>query len=126
MTSAHITIYGIPNCDTVKKARAWFTSSALAFDFHDLRKQGVTPHALARWIHAVGWSKLLNRSGTTWRNLASAAQAAVLDEESACRLMIDQPTVIKRPIVELSGACPTLITVGFVPDQWLSWCQDLR
>jgi Spx/MgsR family transcriptional regulator len=124
MSIAHITIYGIPNCDAVKKARAWFASSDIAFEFHDLKKQGVPPQALARWLNAVGWTTLLNRRGTTWRNLAPSAQAAVSDEESARHLMIDQPSVIKRPVVELNRAGAVHVTVGYSPEKWMSWHRD--
>ena len=120
MTIPTITLYGIPNCDTVKKSRAWFTEQGLDYVFHDLKKQGVPAHLLPGWMDAVGWEKLLNRQGTTWRKLAPAVQAAVHDAASAAALMREQPSLIKRPVV----VCAAHIAVGFAPEQWLAW-RDL-
>jgi Spx/MgsR family transcriptional regulator len=124
MTSPQITLYGIPNCDTVKKARAWFTAQALSHDFHDFKKQGVPPQAMDRWTAAVNWQKLLNRSGTTWRKLDAPTQSAVVDAPTASALMTAQPSLIKRPIVELQWGSHRLMTVGYVPEQWEAWAQD--
>ncbi|WOP16379.1 ArsC family reductase [Ottowia sp. SB7-C50] len=112
---AGITLYGIPNCDTVKKARAWLTERGVAYTFHDFRKQGVPPEHLARWLAAAGWDKVLNRQGRTWRKLDPAAQAAVTDAASAAALLLQQPSAIKRPVVEWADGA---ITVGFAPDAW--------
>ena len=109
-----IILYGIPNCDTVKKARAWLSSQGLAHNFHDFKKAGVPPERLAAWEAAVGWQKLLNRLGTTWRKLDAAAQSGVTDAASAQALMRDQPSVIKRPVVEWGDR----ITVGFEAKAW--------
>ena len=109
-----ITLYGIPNCDTVKKSRAWLSEQGLAHAFHDFRKQGVPPGELALWTQAAGWEKLLNRKGTTWRKLDAAAQAAVVDAASAQSLMLANPSVIKRPVVDWGQD----ITVGFDPAVW--------
>ena len=109
-----IILYGIPNCDTVKKARAWLSSQGLAHNFHDFKKAGVPPERLAAWEAAVGWQKLLNRLGTTWRKLDAAAQSGVTDAASAQALMRDQPSVIKRPVVEWGDR----ITVGFDATAW--------
>ena len=110
-----ITLYGIPNCDTVKKARAWLAERGVAVAFHDFKKQGVPADPLARWIAAVGWEKLLNRQGTTWRKLDAATQAAVHDAASAAALLQREPSAIKRPVVEWPGGA---ITVGFAPGDW--------
>lgn len=109
-----IILYGIANCDTVKKARTWLTSQGLPHEFHDFKKQGVPPDALARWADAVGWDKLLNRKGTTWRKLDPATQAAVTDAATAQALMQAQPSVIKRPVVDWGPD----ITVGFDAAAW--------
>ena len=109
-----ITLYGIPNCDTVKKARAWLTAHGLAYQFHDFKKQGVTPEQLAAWCAAVGWEKLLNRRGTSWRQLDAAQQASVTDADSAALLMRQQSSLIKRPVVDWGDA----LTVGFDVQQW--------
>jgi arsenate reductase (glutaredoxin) len=93
-----ITVYGIPNCDTVKKARLWLTEHGLAYLWHDYKKQGVPPE-LEDWVQALGWAKLLNTQGTTWRKLGEAEKAAITDAAAACQLMRAQPSVIRRPVV---------------------------
>jgi Spx/MgsR family transcriptional regulator len=110
-----ITLYGITNCDTVKKARAWLTAQGVDYTFHDFKKQGVPADRLQAWTAAVGWEKLVNRQGTTWRKLEPQAQAAVKDAASAQALMLAQPSVIKRPVVEWDGR---RTTVGFDTDAW--------
>ena len=114
---AAITLHGIPNCDTVKRARAWLAEQGVAYEFHDFKKAGV-PAALPRWIDSLGWERLLNRAGTTWRKLDPGAQAAVQDDASASQLMQAQPSVIKRPVVEWRQGQRTSITVGFDAAQW--------
>ena len=109
-----ITVYGIPNCDTVKKARAWLTDQGLAHTFHDFKKAGVPADRLQAWETAVGWQKLLNRQGTTWRKLDASTQLAVTDARTAMALMTSQPSLVKRPVVEWASA----ITVGFDPAAW--------
>ena len=112
------TLYGIPNCDTVKKARAWLTAQGVDYTFHDFKKQGVPQGRLAAWCNAVGWEKLLNRQGTTWRKLDADVQARVVDSASAQALMLANASVIKRPVVEWGGGSVT-ITVGFEAARWL-------
>lgn len=94
-----ITVFGIPNCDTVKKARTWLTEHGQEFVFHDFKKLGVPADQLPQWLAAVSWEKLVNRKGTTWRQLDAATQAAVQDDASASALMLAHPSVIKRPVV---------------------------
>lgn len=113
----NLKLYGIPNCDTVKKARVWLTEHDVAFEFHDFKKNGVTAAQLERWISAVGWEKVLNRQGTTWRRLDPAAQNAVKDAASAISLLMEQPSAIKRPVVEWSDKADD-VTVGFKADEW--------
>lgn len=108
-------VYGIPNCDTVKKARLWLTAQGLEFTFHDFKKQGVPAAALARWIEAAGWEKIVNRQGTTWRKLDAATQAGVQDAASASALVMGQPSLIKRPVVEWPNGS---ISVGFKEQDW--------
>jgi arsenate reductase (glutaredoxin) len=110
-----ITLYGIPNCDTVKKARAWLAERGKSHEFHDFKKHGVPAAALARWADALGWESLLNRKGTTWRKLASAEQSAVHGSTSAQALMRAQASVIKRPVVDWGDGD---LTVGFDPQAW--------
>ena len=107
------TLYGIPNCDTVKKARAWLGDAGIAYDFHDSQKAGIEEARLRRWAADAGWEKLLNRSGTTFRKLPEADKAG-LDEDKAIGLMLAQPSMIKRPVVEAGGR----LLVGFDPDVW--------
>ena len=109
------TVYGIPNCDSVKKARVWLSEQGLDYTFHDFKKQGVPEAQLQQWLQACGWEVVLNRKGTTWRKLDATTQAAVTDAASAGQLMLQQASVIKRPVIEWpSGA----VTVGFHPAQW--------
>jgi arsenate reductase len=107
-------VYGIPNCDTVKKARAWLADQGTPYRFHDFKKDGVPAARLDGWIAAVGWETLVNRKGTTWRKLDAPTQAAVQDAASAKALMLAQPSVIKRPVVEWGPKT----TVGFDPEAW--------
>ena len=107
-------MYGIPNCDTVKKSRAWFDARGTAYQFHDFKKQGVPEAALRQWVQALGWEALVNKKGTTWRKLDAAMQEGVKDTESAIALMLAHASVIKRPVVVSSAK----ITVGYAPDQW--------
>ena len=112
-----IVVFGIPNCDTVKKARAWLSSQGVAHEFHDFKKHGLDNQLLAHWAQTVGWQTLLNRQGTTWRKLDAAAQATVLDGASACQLMLNHTSLIKRPVVQWPGR----LSVGFDARQWQAW-----
>ena len=114
MTDSTPTLYGIPNCDTVKRARAWLADQGIACVFHDFKKQGVPPDQLEKWIDAVGWERLLNQRGTTWRQLDEPARARVSDRKTAAEVMISNPSVIKRPVVDWG----TGITVGFDAEDW--------
>jgi Spx/MgsR family transcriptional regulator len=112
-----ITLYGIPNCDTVKKARAWLTQHGLAYTFYDFKKHGVPAEKLPAWLQVIGQDKLLNRQGTTWKKLDSSAQTSAATEMGVQALMRAMPSVIKRPVVEWGGP-DQLITAGFNPDSW--------
>ncbi|MHB1084048.1 MAG: ArsC family reductase [Thiobacillus sp.] len=98
-----MTLYGIPNCTTVKKARAWLAGHALDVAFHDFKKQGVDAAWLRKVMAQTGWPALLNTRGTTWRKLSDVEKAAVTDETTAIMLMLAQPSVIKRPVLEHDG-----------------------
>ena len=111
-----VTLYGIPNCDTVKKARDWLTANGVAHAFHDFKKQGVPLPKIDQWIAATGWEKLLNRRGPTWRKLDDATQASVVDAASAVAVMVANSSVIKRPVVQWPDG---EITVGFDAAAWL-------
>ena len=111
----HPIVYGIPNCDTVKKARTWLVGHGLDATFHDFKKQGVPAAEVDTWLAAVGWETLLNRKGTTWRKLDAAVQASVTDSASAKKVMLEHASTIKRPVIAWPSG---QITVGFTPDQW--------
>lgn len=107
-------LYGIPNCTTVKKARAWLADHALDAAFHDFKKQGVDYAWLRRVVAQTGWEALVNTRGTTWRKLPDAEKAAVVDEASAIALMQAQPSVIRRPVLERDGT----YHLGFAEEQY--------
>jgi Spx/MgsR family transcriptional regulator len=108
------TLFGIRNCDTVKRARQWLDEQQHPYTFHDFKLQGVPEAALDRWLANVGWETLLNRQGTTWRKLDDATRAGVVDARSARSVMLATPSVIKRPVVDW----PQGTTVGFKPQDW--------
>ncbi|WP_310497304.1 ArsC/Spx/MgsR family protein [Sandarakinorhabdus sp.] len=127
-----LTLFGIRNCDTVKKARAWLDTRGVAYAFHDYKAAGVDADYLARWINALGWEAVLNRAGTTYRALPDAEKAdlaaakadlaaarADLAAAKAVRLMLANPSMIKRPILEGPGAAgQDVLLAGFKPDTW--------
>ena len=106
-------LYGIPNCDTMKKARAWLESRRVDYEFHDYRKSGIERAQLESWIQTVGWEVLLNRAGTTFRKLPDSAKTP-LDEARAIKLMLEQPSMIKRPVLERGKT----LLVGFSPEKY--------
>ncbi|MGZ5133429.1 MAG: arsenate reductase, partial [Caldimonas sp.] len=107
-----VIVYGIPNCDTVKRARAWLLENGVASAFHDFKKAGVPPVRLDAWLAAAGWERLLNRRGTAWRKLDETLREGVVDAASARAVMLAHPSVVKRPVVEWDAAA---VTVGFDP-----------
>lgn len=111
----NITLHGIPNCDTVKRSRQWLADHGVACVFHDFRKDGVPAHRLDAWLDSAGWQTLLNRKGTTWRKLDAATQAQASDLRGARALMLAQPSLIKRPVIDWPGGS---VTVGWQPDAW--------
>ena len=108
-----VTLYGIPNCDTIKKARAWLDSNKIGFRFHDYRKQGLARNQLQSMVSALGWEAMLNRRGTTWRALPTEVKEHI-DVESAIQVMLDNPAIIKRPIL----ATGDQLHVGFSDAQY--------
>ena len=108
-----VTIYGIKNCDTMKKARSWLDGHGVAYAFHDYKAAGIDRAVLEGWARQVGWEVLLNRSGTTFRKLPDAARED-LTEAKAIALMADQPSMIKRPVLDIGGK----LLVGFKPEQY--------
>ena len=108
-----ISFYGIPNCDTVKKARTWLDTKGIAYTFHDYKKLGADPAKLAEWVKQAGWEKVLNRAGTTFRKLPDSDKQGI-DAARAVALMTASPSAIKRPVVEHPGG----LLVGFNPAEW--------
>lgn len=109
-----IHLYGIPNCDTVKKARTWLDQNGREYAFHDYKKEGADPERIAGWIAAAGLDLVVNRKGTTFRALSDSDKARAADTATAPALLAANPSVIKRPIVEHAGG----LLVGFKPDDW--------
>lgn len=107
-----VTIYGIPNCDTMKKARAWLAEHSVEYVFHDYKTAGIDRARLESWCRDAGWEVVLNRAGTTFRKLSDADKQG-LDERKAVALMLEQPSLIKRPVLEIGGRKPL---IGFKPD----------
>jgi arsenate reductase len=108
-----ITLYGIPNCDTVKKARTWLVDHGVDYTFHDFKKQGVPEARLDHWLATVGWETVLNRKGTTWRGLDEATKGSVVDAASARVVVLAAPSTVKRPVVAWADG---KVTVGFKPE----------
>ena len=115
------TLYGIKNCDTMKKARTWLDGHGVQYEFHDYKAAGIDAASLARWCGKVGWETLLNRSGTTFRKLPEA-QKTDLTERKAVALMLEQPSMIKRPVLEIGAR----VLVGFKPDLYAGLLHDLQ
>jgi Spx/MgsR family transcriptional regulator len=108
-----VTLYGIPNCDTVKKARAWLTDHGVEFTFHDFKKHGVPAARLDAWLARFGWEAVINRKGTAWRGLDDATKASVVDATTARAVALQAPSTIKRPVVEWTDGA---LSVGFQPE----------
>jgi len=106
-----VTIYGVKACDTMKKARAWLDARGVAYVFHDYRAQGIARDLLEGWAHSVEWEMLLNRAGTTFRKL-QVADRTTIGEREAITLMLDQPSTIKRPVLDTGSA----LIIGFKPE----------
>ena len=113
-----ITLYGIPNCDTVKKARKWLEANGIDYRFHDFRKDGLDAKQLNQWINTLGWETVLNRKGTTWRQLPEEVRNSI-NAKSAAQLMLEQPTLIKRPVLEQGGT----VCCGFSETEYQALLQ---
>ena len=106
-------LYGIPNCDTMKKARKWLADNGIDYEFHDYKRRGIEREKLEEWIGEVGWEVLLNRRGMMWRKVPDEIKESI-DEKSAIALMLETPSIIKRPVLEAAGK----VTVGFKPETY--------
>ena len=109
--SKHVTLYGIPNCDTVKKARTWLDANGIAYTFHDFKKAGLDATLVSAWLKDVPWDVLVNRKGTTWRGLPDERKASIIDNASAKALMVELPSIVKRPVLHAGDGQAT--QVGF-------------
>ncbi|MDX5439270.1 MAG: ArsC family reductase [Alteromonadaceae bacterium] len=109
-------LYGIKNCDTVKKARKWLDDNGIAYEFHDFKKDGLTSEKLSQWEQAIGWETLINKRGTTWRKLPDELRDTI-NAQNAHQIMLENTSIIKRPVVERGDE----VTVGFNADQWSTW-----
>ena len=118
-----LTLYGIPNCDTVKKARTWLGEHQLPYAFHDFKKQGLTTEQVLAWSRQLPWEQLLNKRGTTWRGLSAEQQHSVTDAASAAVLMAAQPSLVKRPVVAWPDGS---LSVGFSADDWAPRATTVR
>lgn len=110
-----IKLYGIPNCDTVKKARTWLSNNHIEFEFYDFKKSGVSAELAQRWLKQAPWEQLINRKGLTWRGLSDEQKTAIADNTSAQQLIMDKTSVIKRPLLEQDGK---LLHIGFDADDY--------
>ncbi len=108
-------VYGIKNCNTVKSAIVWLNNNNIEFEFHDYKKSGITATKLSAWCKQVGWELLVNKRGTTWRQLETAAQKKISNEKSAIALMVVKTSVIKRPLIEKNGK---VVRLGFDEDEY--------
>lgn len=118
------TVYGISNCDTVKRARAWLDEHGVDYSFHDFKKLGVPESQLDSWLASAGWETVLNRRGTMWRRLDEETRAAVVDAASARQALLDHPSLIKRPVVQWLGRPDA--TVGFDPEAWTALAAQVK
>jgi arsenate reductase (glutaredoxin) len=110
-----MTLYGIKNCNTIKSAIEWLNKNKVDFEFHDYKKSGITAAKLSEWCKQVGWESLVNKRGTTWRQLEETEQKKVVNEKSAIALMLEKTSVIKRPLIEIDGK---VILLGFDEDAY--------
>ncbi len=110
-----ITLYGIPNCGTVKKAREFLAAQGVTYEFHDFKKQGVSEALIAGWLQQLGWQKLLKKTGPTWGQLPDEVKASIRDDASALALMLEKPNVIKRPVLERDGQ---ILATGFAAAEY--------
>ena len=113
-----VTLYGIPNCDQVKKARNWLNEQGIGVHFHDFKKDGVTPELLGTWLLHLDRNSLINRKGTTWRKLSVQEQSQVIDNASAISCMVQSPSIIKRPVLVLQNRGQTEIIAGFSEENY--------
>lgn len=120
-TGQTVKLFGIPNCDQIKKARRWLTEHGIAYTFHDFKKVCLSRQLVAHWLTSTDWTTLVNRKGTTWRALPNARRAAVTDAEEATALMLETPSVVKRPVLQ----CGSHVVVGFDAARYQAFFSSL-
>jgi arsenate reductase (glutaredoxin) len=111
-----LTLYGIPNCDTVKKARVWLQSQGIAYHFHDFKKDGLSTAIIESWLKTLPWESIVNTKGTTYKALDEAQKTAMSRAETGIDLLTDNSSIVKRPVLERDGIA---LSVGFIPEKWL-------
>lgn len=116
-------VYGIPNCNTVKKARVWLEENGFSAEFHDFKKKGITAEKLNEWCAIFGWEVVLNKKGTTWRNLSTEVQQRISDQQSAVALLLENTSAIKRPVVELNGKA---VLISFDEKAYAAVLNEIR
>ena len=109
-------LFGIPNCDSVKKARVWLDANGICYDFQDFKKTPLTQTQLEVWCKQIPWEQLINKTSTTWRGLTKSQQSALTDQQSACKLMLEQPSLVKRPVIWSDSF--SQVIVGVQPEMW--------
>lgn len=110
-----VKLYGIPNCGTVKKARSWLDAHGISYEFYDFKKHGVSEPLIADWLKQVGWQRLLKKTGPTWGKLPDEVKTSIKDDKSAMELMLEQPNVIRRPVLERNGK---VLATGFAESDY--------
>lgn len=119
-SNPHITLFGIPNCDTVKKARVWLQEQKIDFIFHDFKKNGLDRSTVENWLTQISLDLLINRKGTTWRALTDQQKASASDQEQAIALLLAAPSLIKRPVLQRLSGIDTQVNIGFSAPQYQS------
>lgn len=123
--STSITLFGIPNCDTVKKARTWLEQQAIPFDFHNFKKDGLTAEQVEIWLKKIDFATLINRKGTSWRALSDEQKSSADNPADAMKLILANPSLIKRPVLQINGDKLTHIGVGFNDQQYQTIFKEI-
>lgn len=123
--STSITLFGIPNCDTVKKARTWLEQQAIPFEFHNFKKDGLTAEQVEIWLKKIDFATLINRKGTSWRALSEEQKSSADNPADAMKLILTNPSLIKRPVLQINGDKLTHIGVGFNDQQYQTIFKEI-
>ncbi|MFA9275844.1 MAG: arsenate reductase [Candidatus Aquirickettsiella gammari] len=123
--STRITLFGIPNCDTVKKARIWLEQQAISFEFHNFKKDGLTAEQVEIWLKKINFATIINRKGTSWRALSDEQKSSADNPADAMKLILANPSLIKRPVLQINGDKLTHIGVGFNDQQYQTIFKEI-